>query len=150
MRPLCAPRACPWLLLRSLACPQPGSPQAKANATAQNVTGTEEKYTFSDLDKTTLTNIPSRDSSLWAHAVVTWAVTLVAYVWLWKCVGPGRWLWERAVGRGVLRRAVGGLCLRRYHILLTLAALESGGDRRGRHVCPIRHQALVPTGAWAA
>lgn len=86
--------------------------QALANATAQNVTGTEEKYTFSELDKTTLTNIPSRDSSLWAHAVVTWAVTLVTYFWLWKCVGPAAEAAARAcVCLGCAAELLGGMAV---------------------------------------
>ena len=35
-------------------------------------------------DKTTISNIPAKDSMLWAHAVITWAVTFVVYWWLWK------------------------------------------------------------------
>ena len=80
-RPTCAHPACArtWAHV-----------QALANATAQNITGTDEKYTFSNLDKTTLTNVPARDDSLWAHAVITWAVTIATYVWLWRCVGAAR------------------------------------------------------------
>jgi hypothetical protein len=53
------------------------------NTTATN-DATGEKYTFTSLDKTTISNIPSHSSMLWAHAVITWAVTFVAYWWLWK------------------------------------------------------------------
>lgn len=35
-------------------------------------------------DKTTISNIPAKDSMLWAHAVITWAVTFAVYWWLWK------------------------------------------------------------------
>lgn len=44
----------------------------------------EMKYTFSNLDKTTIANIPSRSARLWAHAVIAWLVTFVCYRWLWK------------------------------------------------------------------
>ncbi|PSC73975.1 ERD4-related membrane isoform B [Micractinium conductrix] len=44
----------------------------------------EIKYEFTDLDKTTMSNISSRSPSLWAHAVVTWVVSLIMYFWLWK------------------------------------------------------------------
>uniref|UniRef100_A0AAD5H1R9 ERD4-related membrane protein n=1 Tax=Chlorella ohadii TaxID=2649997 RepID=A0AAD5H1R9_9CHLO len=53
------------------------------NTTATN-NATGESYTFTSLDKTTISNIPSRDPALWAHAVITWAVTFVVYWWLWK------------------------------------------------------------------
>lgn len=53
------------------------------NTTASN-NATGESYTFTSLDKTTISNIPAKDSMLWAHAVITWAVTFVVYWWLWK------------------------------------------------------------------
>ena len=51
----------------------------------------EVKYTFTTLDKTTISNIAARSPRLWAHAVLTWAVSFVVYWILWRCV------------RGVLR-----------------------------------------------
>lgn len=44
----------------------------------------EAKYTFSNLDKTTIANVSSRSARLWAHAIITWLVTFVCYRWLWK------------------------------------------------------------------
>ena len=34
------------------------------------------KYEFTDLDKTTMTNVPSKSSRLYAHAIIAWAVTI--------------------------------------------------------------------------
>lgn len=41
-------------------------------------------YTFSDLDKTTLSNIPDRSSKLYVHAVLVWLVTGVVFWQLWR------------------------------------------------------------------
>jgi hypothetical protein len=41
-------------------------------------------YAFTDLDKTTMANIADGDDKLYAHAVVTWAVSLFAFWLLWK------------------------------------------------------------------
>jgi hypothetical protein len=41
-------------------------------------------YYFTDLDKTTLSNIPPRDTKLIAHGILTWAVTFVVFLQLWR------------------------------------------------------------------
>jgi hypothetical protein len=41
-------------------------------------------YYFTDLDKTTLANIPPRDTKLIAHAIITWAVTFLVFLQLWR------------------------------------------------------------------
>jgi len=45
---------------------------------------TVTKYYFTDLDKTTMTNVPSKSPRLWAHCILTWVVTLVALWQFWR------------------------------------------------------------------
>lgn len=43
-----------------------------------------ENYVFTDLDKTTLSNIPARSIKLVAHAIIGWVVTFVVFFQLWR------------------------------------------------------------------
>lgn len=44
-------------------------------------------YYFSDLDKTTMANIPAGSDSLYAHALITWLVTAVCMWQFWRYCG---------------------------------------------------------------
>ena len=41
-------------------------------------------YQFSDLDKTTLSNVPQRSTKMIAHAIFTWVVTFFVFFQLWR------------------------------------------------------------------
>lgn len=41
-------------------------------------------YYFTDLDKTTLSNVPGGDAKLIAHALITWLISLVFFFQLWR------------------------------------------------------------------
>ena len=41
-------------------------------------------YMFTDLDKCTLSNVPARSPKLYAHAIITWVVTIIVFVQLWR------------------------------------------------------------------
>jgi len=64
------------------------------------------RYSFTDLDKTTMANMPARSSRLYAHAVLAWVVTAIA---LWR-------IW--AMCRTALR-------LRQYHLLTVPPGAET-------------------------
>ncbi|KAL4515648.1 hypothetical protein Ndes2437B_g07075 [Nannochloris sp. 'desiccata'] len=49
-----------------------------------DATNVPSDYYFTDLDKTTLSNIPPRDTKLIAHAIVSWAVTFLVFLQLWR------------------------------------------------------------------
>jgi hypothetical protein len=65
-----------------------------------------QKYYFTDLDKTTMANVPPKSSRLYVHSVLTWVVTSIA---LWR-------IW--AMCRTALR-------LRQYHLLTVLPGAET-------------------------
>ncbi|KAH7620097.1 hypothetical protein Ndes2526B_g05351 [Nannochloris sp. 'desiccata'] len=65
-----------------------------------------QKYYFTDLDKTTMANVPPKSSRLYAHSVLTWVVTAIA---LWR-------IWSMC--RTALR-------LRQYHLLTVLPGAET-------------------------
>jgi Late exocytosis, associated with Golgi transport len=65
-----------------------------------------QKYYFTDLDKTTMANVPPKSSRLYAHSFLTWAVTALA---LWR-------IWSMC--RTALR-------LRQYYLLTVHAGAET-------------------------
>jgi len=49
-----------------------------------DATNVPSDYYFTNLDKTTLSNIPPNDPKLIAHALITWAVTIVVFLQVWR------------------------------------------------------------------